>query len=132
MDAQQQSGRILIVEDEESIRLWLRRLLSRHGYVVSEAANLSGALDIIDDQPLDLAIFDMILPEKQTGLKLLRYLRAHPTAAGVPAMILTGRDLLPEEEEEARVFKAHVVLKPVDSKELVSLIERLIAARQVK
>ena len=63
--------RILIVDDEESIRVSLRALLSRHGYHLEVASNGAAALSILKEQDIDVAFIDVRMPQMD-GIDLVR------------------------------------------------------------
>ena len=55
--------KILIVDDEADIRFLLKRALTSHNYIVSEAENLKQGLDIFDKTNPDIVILDVNLPD---------------------------------------------------------------------
>lgn len=70
--------RVLVVDDEENTRLALTRLLSREGYQVRTASNGNEALCQLRNNPAELIITDLNMPE-MNGLTFLRELnREHP------------------------------------------------------
>lgn len=68
---------ILIVDDDLDLRQILERLLTIKGYQVSSAGNGKSAIAIIDRQPIDLVITDIIMPDMD-GLELISALRQRP------------------------------------------------------
>jgi two-component system KDP operon response regulator KdpE len=81
--------RVLVVDDEPPIRKLLRVGLSAHGYQILEAPNGKTALGLLRDQPPDLVILDLGLPDMQ-GHELLRMIRARND--NVPIVVLSSRD----------------------------------------
>jgi two-component system response regulator AtoC len=81
--------RILIVDDEENIRLVLRTLLRRHGYEVEAAASGEEALPLVDSFGPDVVLADVRMP-KMGGLDLLATLRAKGHDATVIVMSAYG------------------------------------------
>lgn len=76
----EQLKRILVVDDEENTRLALTRLLSREGYEVKTAANGLEALSSLRNNPVELIITDLNMPE-MNGLSFLRELnREYPSS----------------------------------------------------
>ncbi|SJZ38271.1 Response regulator receiver domain-containing protein [Trichlorobacter thiogenes] len=76
----EQLKRILVVDDEENTRIALTRLLSREGYEVNTAANGLEALSSLRNNPAELIITDLNMPE-MNGLTFLRELnREYPTS----------------------------------------------------
>lgn len=115
--------RILLVEDDESVRRPLSSWLTRAGYEVVEAANGAEAVRLWRARNgADLAVIDMFMPEKD-GLECIIELRTY--SPGVPIIAIsgggaTGRiDIL----DDARLLGAVATLeKPFDPRELVSLV----------
>ena len=97
------SGRstVLLVEDEDSLRLVLRDLLERDGFTVLEAADGIAALDEIDRQPPDAVVLDLNLP-RLDGYAVLTRLRARPATFALPVIVLTAKS---DEDNEVRVFE---------------------------
>lgn len=72
--------RILVLDDEESVRLLLRTALEEEGYEVLEASNADSALASFEDRPTDCLITDVFMPEPDTHAKILQLIRRHPDA----------------------------------------------------
>jgi two-component system KDP operon response regulator KdpE len=82
--------RVLVIDDEPSIRKLLRLGLSAHGYQIMEASSGKMALELLSEQPPpDLIILDLGLPDMQ-GHELLRTMRARNDS--VPIVILSSRE----------------------------------------
>jgi len=81
---------VLIVEDDENLRVALRDNLEEEGYAVTEAADAASALAALRRSPFDLVILDIMLPDGD-GYTLCRRLRADGSRARV--LMLTARAL---------------------------------------
>jgi len=81
--------RVLVIDDEPPIRKLLRVGLSAHGYQTVEASSGKSALELLHEQPPDLVILDLGLPDMQ-GHELLRTMRARNDS--VPIVVLSSRD----------------------------------------
>ena len=81
--------RVLVIDDEPPIRKLLRVGLSAHGYQILEASSGKMALELLGEQPPDLIILDLGLPDMQ-GHELLRAMRARNDS--VPIVVLSSRD----------------------------------------
>lgn len=109
---------ILVVDDEPSIRRFLRVSLSGHGYTVSEAKNGLGAVEtIVSDRP-DLVILDMGLPDI-SGLDVVRQVREWST---VPILILSVRDREIDKVEALDAGADDYLTKPFGLAELLARI----------
>src|SRR5262249_5157965 len=81
--------RVLVIDDEPPIRKLLRVGLSVHGYHIVEASSGKTALELLGEQPPDLIILDLGLPDMR-GHELLRTLRVRNDR--VPIVVLSSRD----------------------------------------
>lgn len=109
---------ILVVEDEASIAEVVSLYLKRADYNVQIASNGKQAMNILERQPPDFVILDLMLPEVD-GLSLIRWLRER---SNVPVIMLTAR-----REEIDRIAGLEMgaddyVVKPFSPQELVSRV----------
>src|SRR5690348_14844920 len=81
--------RVLVVDDEENLRLVLRTLLKKHGYEVEVAASAEMALGLIDRFDPDFVLADVRMPG-MSGLELCSELKARTSAATVVLMSAYG------------------------------------------
>src|SRR3954464_6550105 len=87
LDAETNTGRVLVVEDDAEIADVLRRTLRQEGHEVRSAGDGVEALQMAEDFVPDLVILDLGLP-KRDGVEVCRRLRASSDA---PILILTAR-----------------------------------------
>jgi two-component system, OmpR family, KDP operon response regulator KdpE len=83
-------SRILVVDDELSIRTLLARVLSREGFEVALAATGREGLELTLRQKPDLVILDLNLPDLD-GEEVCRKIRENPLIGNTPVLILTGK-----------------------------------------
>ena len=88
--------RILVVDDEPSVRDALDRALRMDGYKVQLAADGREALDALAHQPPDAIVLDVLMPEPD-GIEVCRRLRA--AGDRTPVLMLTARDAVPDRVE---------------------------------
>jgi DNA-binding NtrC family response regulator len=113
--------RILIVDDEASIRFSIAELLSSE-HSVTEAAHAPAALELLDAQPFDLVISDLSMPA-MTGMQLLEEVRArHPNVAFV-LMTAFGDERLAVQALKNGAYD--YMPKPFDNDELRLLVARV-------
>jgi DNA-binding NtrC family response regulator len=115
-------ARILVIDDDESIRFLLRTVLEFQGYDVIEAENGYEGLLCYQAEPADLVITDMQMPVMD-GLELITELRRTFPRAKVIA-ISGGRRTL----EIAKTFTPHTFEKPFSLEEVVDTVHELVAA----
>ena len=81
------SARILVIDDEESIRFTFERFLTTEGHIVATAASCGEALARINDTSFDVVFADIILGDG-TGIDILREIRARGLSC--PVIMITG------------------------------------------
>jgi PAS domain S-box-containing protein len=116
--------RLLIVEDHADTAMVLRKLLSASGYLVKTAACAESAMKMIEQEPFDLLISDIGLPDSN-GYELMKRIRAAHAIRGI-AMSGFGMDEDIRKSREAG-FLDHLV-KPVNVAQLHEIIRRVSAA----
>ncbi len=120
------AARILIVEDEDTLRESLRRVLSREGYEVDGVASCEAAFESIECSSYDLIIADIILPGVN-GLELLKRCRAdHPDLIVV---IITAFASIETAVEAMRAGAYDYIIKPVVHNDLKAIIEKALRER---
>lgn len=115
-------GRILIMEDDESIRLALRKSLDRAGHEVFEAGNGAEGAAIYRVTPPDLIITDILMPD-QDGVEALLDLRNHLPDVKIIVISGNAQEFLPI----ARDLGAHKTFaKPFQQSEIIEAVEELL------
>jgi DNA-binding response OmpR family regulator len=117
-EADSHGFRVLVVDDEEPIRLLLRRYLSLEGYTVDEAADGGEAVRAMATHPPDLVLLDVMMPG-QDGLDVLASLRQ---TSEVPVILLTARDDETDRVMGLRLGADDYVVKPFSPAELAARI----------
>jgi len=82
---------ILVVDDDPDIRALANHALRQDGHIVIEASGGREALALIDTQPPDLLLLDLLMPDPG-GLEVLKILRSRPATAALPIVVLTALD----------------------------------------
>jgi adenylate cyclase len=82
---------ILIADDDVVSRKLLRRLLEQDGHTVRAAAHGREALELFDEEPSDVVLLDIVMPELD-GISVLEQLKATPGAEHVPVIMISGVD----------------------------------------
>jgi DNA-binding NtrC family response regulator len=94
------SAKILLVDDNESVRFSLSRVLEHNGFEVVAAANVNDALRLIDSQTFDVLLSDLRMPNAGDGLTVVSAMRnSNPNAV---TLILTGYPEMKMEKTPAR------------------------------
>ena len=108
--------KILVVDDEESIRFVFRNLLSKDGCHVVAAQDYDSALKAIADADFDLIISDIILGE-HSGIEILRKVKEHGMRC--PVIMVTGRPEIDTASEAVRLGAFDYLSKPVKKEALL-------------
>ncbi|MBO84897.1 MAG: DNA-binding response regulator [Deltaproteobacteria bacterium] len=118
------SKRILIVDDEPSIRTVLRAHLKRAGYHPLLAQDGQAACDILSTDPVDLVVSDLKMP-RMNGMELLSHCRSnHP---GLPFILITAHGTVDSAVEAIKQGAHDYITKPFDSSELQAIIRKALA-----
>lgn len=120
--------RILIVDDDESVRSLLRMTMPTGEYVVEEAASGDEALAHLTGGPPDLVLLDWKMPGQHGSLVLDELKRRYPT---LPVIVLTA-EIANHHRDLANALKVDAFLtKPFSPLELLATVERLLGERPV-
>ena len=117
--------RILLAEDDEAMRVYLARALEKVGYRVTAVDNGVAALPLLTDEPFDLLLTDIVMPEMD-GIELAR--RAAELDPDIKIMFITGFAAVALNSDSAAPKNAKVLSKPVHLRELVSEVNKMLAA----
>jgi DNA-binding response OmpR family regulator len=117
--------RILVVEDEESIRDFVEMGLRYEGFEVALTENGPGALDAFDRQRPDLVILDLNLPGMD-GLDVCRQIRRR---GDVPVIMLTARAEVDERVDGLEAGADDYIPKPFKFKELLARVRAVLRRR---
>jgi DNA-binding NtrC family response regulator len=122
------SARILLVDDEESLRITLAANLELEGHTVLEAASAEDALKLLSEQPVDVVLTDIRMPGLH-GVELLRRIkRDRPDMPVVLMTAFTAEELV----DDALAEGAFTVLpKPFDVAHALDTILRAVRAPQI-
>jgi CheY-like chemotaxis protein len=130
MEAQPAPPRVLVLDDEATARDLLRRFLARHGYEAVEASSAAEAVAALRGGGMEAVILDVRLPEKMTGLDVLRRFRRDTPESQAPVIILTGSSLSDEEEAEITRSRGFLFHKPESLHVLMQFLDQLLGRDQ--
>ncbi len=114
---------VLVVDDDERIREYVRVNLEMEGYVVREAASADAALAAIDDQAPDLVLLDVVMPGVDGWQMLQRMQERH---GSIPVIMFSGQ-IDSSTAADATERGAHgFVGKPFDPQQLIEQAKQLV------
>ncbi|HZP27723.1 MAG TPA: EAL domain-containing response regulator [Acidimicrobiia bacterium] len=114
-------ARVLVVDDEETVRRLFVRVLERAGFEVSEAPDGRVALELITRALPDVVLLDCTMP-RVTGLEVVESLRGEPRTATLPVILVTGQGDLDDRVAGLAAGADDFVTKPVHPEELVARV----------
>lgn len=117
--------RILLAEDDDSMRGFLERALDKAGYEVISFPDGEQAFERILQEPFSLLLTDIVMP-RMDGIELAR--RAAEIDPDLKIMFITGFAAVILNNETTAPKEARVLSKPFHLKDLVREVERLLAA----
>lgn len=117
--------RILLAEDDDSMRGFLERALDKAGYDVLAFSNGADAYERLKQEPFTLLLTDIVMP-RMDGIELAR--RAAEIDPDLKIMFITGFAAVVLNNETAAPKDARVLSKPFHLKDLVRQVEALLNA----
>jgi two-component system response regulator PhoP len=115
--------RLLIIEDDDTLRETLAQKLGDAGFAVEQAADGQEGLYFAEEYPIDLAIIDLGLPEI-SGLEIIRRVRA--AGKTYPILILTARDRWEDKVDGLSAGADDYVVKPFHFEEVSARVNALL------
>jgi CheY-like chemotaxis protein len=116
------AAKVLVAEDDASVRLTIEIVLADEGFDVQLAADGARALEIARSWDPDVILLDQMMP-KMDGKEVLRALRADVSTSEIPVLVLSGMGRGSDEDWPGAVF----VGKPFSPDRLVDEIRRVLA-----
>ena len=104
-------ARVLIVDDEQSIRVTLARFLANEDYTVKTAKSGPQAIEMLAGGAFDVVVSDIILP-RMTGVELLQHIRANDP--NIQVIVMTGEPTVETASEAVRAGAADYLYKPIN------------------
>ena len=122
-------AKILVVDDEQTLRAALFRIFSRRNYQVITTGNVREAESVITtNSELELAIVDVKLPDGD-GIELLSTLKQKYN--NIPIIVLTGFASIDVAVKATRMGAFHFMTKPFNIEELVSIVEKALSHKKL-
>jgi CheY-like chemotaxis protein len=122
--------KVLLVDDEDTLRRVMKDLLEREGYIVAEARDGVQALDQVDRFGPDVIVLDLNLPGLD-GYGVLSHLRSRPATSDIPVVVLTAKS---DEDNEVRVFQLGAddfLTKPFRARALSARLDAVLGRKRL-
>lgn len=124
--------RILLADDEASLRFLLSETLSDEGYAIAEAEDGEEAFSRLAGEPYDLAILDYMMPKK-TGVEVCEWLRHAEDSPNrdIPVILLTAKALEKDRERAKAAGVSSYIVKPFSPLQLIHTVGELLRSRKL-
>jgi two-component system chemotaxis response regulator CheY len=119
------SKRVLVVDDDDAIRLTVADALEDEGYLVLTATNGREALEEVESAPPDAIVLDLMMPVLD-GWGFLEACRQRELCQGIPVLVMSAYRRLTETAPELKVRAC--IAKPFELDVLLGAVERLLHA----
>jgi len=123
-----EQGKILVVEDEESLRWVLRKALEDEGYWVQTTANGDLARKALSEHRFDVSLMDIKLPDTD-GLTLLKELKEAGTDTTM--ILMTAQNTMRNAIEAMKLGAFDYVTKPFELEEILVVVQRALESRRL-
>ena len=123
----QQGPVVLIVDDDERVREYVRVNLEMEGYAVREAGNAEEGLGVLEDVSPDLILLDVMMPEVD-GWEMLRRVQERHGVGAIPVVMFSGKVNEQSAQEATARGAQGFVGKPFDPQQLIEHAKQLLPA----
>jgi CheY-like chemotaxis protein len=117
--------RILVVEDQDSIRRMIEALVQARGYEVTAVSSGAKAIDVALTDPPDIVLLDLNLPGQYDGFDVCQRLRSDSATRHVPVVIISAMDDDESRERASAAGATAYYTKPFSPIALLKEIDRL-------
>ncbi len=120
--------RTLVVDDDKNTRLLLKAVLQAENYTVFTAENGENALEVMDQEHIDLVVLDIMMP-KMDGYTFTKTLRE--TNNNLPILMISAKQLPEDKHKGFLVGTDDYMTKPLDEEEMLLRIKALLRRAQI-
>lgn len=121
------TGHILIIDDEDSLRHTLARILQRAGFEVTTAACGQEGLSLLEKHPFDLVYLDIRMPD-MNGMEVLN--KIHALQPEIPVVLFTAQPDLNSALEALRQGATDYLLKPLQPRDMIQRTETILVRQE--
>jgi DNA-binding response OmpR family regulator len=121
MNQAETPARIMVVDDDPDTVAVLSHYLRREGFIPVEATSGAQCLKLLGQQPVDVVLLDLMMPDMD-GFEVCRALKRNPSTAEIPVIMVTARDDIDARSEGMRLGVSDFLTKPVFRRQLANRI----------
>jgi DNA-binding NarL/FixJ family response regulator len=122
------SARLLLVDDEPGVRESVQAYLEDSGYAVQVAAGAKDAWEMLQRDPPELVITDVMMPQVD-GYQFLKQMRDDPRFVAMPVVFLTARGMKSDRISGYQAGCDAYLPKPFDPEELIAIVKNILQRR---
>ena len=122
------SARLLLVDDEPGVRESVQAYLEDSGYTVQVAAGAKDAWEMLQRDPPELVITDLMMPQVD-GYQFLKQMRDDPRFVAMPVIFLTARGMKSDRISGYQAGCDAYLPKPFDPEELIAIVKNILQRR---
>ncbi len=122
------TAKILVIDDNPGIVEVFVTMLKRGGYATYSAGSGAEGLEILTELTPDIILLDIMM-EPMDGWETLENIKLNPATRDIPVMMLTAKQLTPDEAEEYGMYIEDYIIKPITHTELYESIEHVLERR---
>ena len=119
---------VLIVDDDAGLRGFVRASLELEGYTVREAANADEGLAVLEEEPPDLILLDVMMP-RVDGWEMLRRVQERHGVGAIPVLMFSGKIDETSAADATERGAQGFIGKPFDPQQLIESAKQMLAAR---
>jgi len=119
---------VLIVDDDAGLRGFVRASLELEGYTVREAANADEGLAVLEEEPPDLILLDVMMP-RVDGWEMLRRVQERHGVGAIPVLMFSGKIDEQSAADATERGAQGFIGKPFDPQQLIESAKQMLAAR---
>ncbi len=124
-----EKSKLLLVDDEPSLREAVEAYLEDEGFIVEVASGANQGWELLEQDPPDLVITDIMMPEVD-GYQFLQKLREDPRYKSLPVILLTAKGMTADRIKGHEAGCDAYLSKPFDPDELVAIVKNLLSRRE--
>ncbi len=123
-------AKILVADDEPEVAEVIEEMLKPEGFSILKATNGKAALQMVQQENPDLLILDLLMPDI-SGIEVVHALRSNGKGKEIPIIVLTGKDIAPEQRKQLNgQIQAFLKKASFSRRVLLSEVRRLLAVSQ--
>ena len=126
-----EQGRVLVVDDNEANRDLLARRVRRQGHRVTVAEDGERALELMQQEPFDLVLLDIMMP-KMNGYQVLEHLKADPNLRHIPVIVISALDDINSVVECIELGAEDYLTKPFNAVLLAARISNSLEKKRLR